>query len=773
MIRRLVSPKSGLEVSAISAGVAALLTLYFAVFGSVQLEEIRNSLFSIAAGSSSSGWFAGPRVAGTYSWGGVPLYDALHGAGSRLPYKGAWYSSIEWPLRLVFNWKLYVYLKIFLATFAFLSLSLKTLQSWRPEYSRTKCLVVAMLFVSLAPRFLRWAEWPGEWSQTAAIGGLLLVFLHKDLFSSPKESSEGMFLDRGSSVLVAMCLAQLVSGHAGNLPNALMIVAPMGLALATNTNTRRRIGNSLRCDKLKLLLLSSPVIVSLVTIAWELQAESSGLGAWTRNTPTDTGGVFPDQAFVGFTRGLLPPIVERVASVLFSNMFEPLARLAVPFLPSFDVLTRTTGNAPKGGFMGLLAVGVAMVFLLRRQAADGGQFAAAQRGLLIVVVVTQCVALALSWAAQDGLFPPVLIPSGAYKTFIMLLPMNVLLSVVMLHRESGVLRGSRIILRVNLVLIVIYSLMQFDVISPSATVRMPARYDLALPAQQSESITGDARTAILGFESSDPQGLDGYAPLFGIPLNGKPVLQSGAEMRNTNNMRQHLPTDGGYGPIDMTNRTVGEVSALLDFFQVDHVLVRRNTEGEQFVAGANASVATTPTELRAQPRIELMGSSLLVSNRDRQFVDILVKGRLSSNEVCAVLDESCPVTTETWRGSASPEPKLAICNDPCLWRYQAGRIRQGETLVLPVSFDRTLRVQNSQSVMLPTTNIAGFLGVVGPIVSPSEVLTVTVSPDSRMFAIVTSSYLTPLSFVALIALLARKRRVLGEEVRQYKGVEAP
>lgn len=763
MIRRLVFPKSGLEISAISAVIAALLTLYFAVFGSVQLEEIRNSLFSIAAGSSSDGWFTGPRVAGTYSWGGVPLYDALHGAGSRLPYKGAWYSSIEWPFRLVFNWKLYVYLKIFLATFAFLSLSLKTLQSWRPDYSRAKCFVVALLFVSLAPRFLRWAEWPGEWAQAAAIGGLVLVFLHKDLFSSPKESSEGMFIDRGSYVLVAMCLAQLVSGHAGNLPNALMIMAPMGLALVSNTNVRRRIRNSFYYDKLKLLLLASPVIVSVGTIAWELQAESSGLGGWTRNTPTDTGGVFPDQAFVGFTRGLLPPIVERVVSVLFSNMFEPLARLAVPFLPSFDVLTRTTGDAPKGGFMGLLAVGVAVVFLLRRQAANGGQFAAAQRGLLIVAVVTQCVALALSWAAQDGLFPPVFVPSGAYKTFIMLLPMNVLLSVVMLHRESGVLRGSRIILRVNLVLIVVYLLMQFDVISPSATVRVPVRYDLAVPAEQSESIIGDGRTAILGFESSDPQGLDGYAPLFGIPLNSKPVLQSGAEMRNTNNMRKQLPTDGGYGPIDMTNRSDGEMAALLNFFQVDHALVRRNAEGEQFIAGVNASVSTTPTELRQQPRIDLLGSSLLVWNRDRQFADVLVKGRLSSNEVCAVLDRRCPVVTETWRGSASPEPKLAICNDPCLWRYQAGRIRQGETLVLPVSFDRTLQVHNSQSLMLPTANIAGFLGVVGPIATPSEVLTVTGSPDSRMFAIVTSSYLTLLSFVTLIGLLARRRRVLGKK----------
>lgn len=95
MNRRLVKLQPRFGVSAISAGVAALLTTYYAVFGSVQLEEIRQFSNSIAAGSTCGGWFAGPRVAGTFSWGGVPLYDALQGVGARLPYKGAWYRLIE------------------------------------------------------------------------------------------------------------------------------------------------------------------------------------------------------------------------------------------------------------------------------------------------------------------------------------------------------------------------------------------------------------------------------------------------------------------------------------------------------------------------------------------------------------------------------------------------------------------------------------------------------------------------------------------------------
>lgn len=752
MNRRLVKLQPRFGVSAISAGAAALLTTYYAVFGSVQLEEIRQFSYSIAAGSTSGGWLAGPRVAGTFSWGGVPLYDALQGVGARLPYKGAWYSSLEWPLRLVVDWQVFVFSKIFLSTFAFLALGLRTLRSWCPDFSNRACFFVAMLFVAPAPRFLRWEEWTVEWSQTAAIAGLVFVFLRKELFTGPEDPRGGLFLERTSYLLVAVCLAELVTGHPGNIPNALVILMPLALALASHANVRQRVRSSLRHDKARLSLLAIPPVTTIAVILWEIRVEWSGKGSWARDVPTDLGGVFPDQAFVGFTRGLLPTFVERVMSVVFSNTFEPLARLLVPYLPRIEVLSRTTGDTPQGAFMGLLAVMVGTVFLVRRRGA------VPLRRLVATIVTVQVAAYVLSWAAQDGLFPPMLVPSGAYKTFIMLIPLNVLLTVVMLHRDSRVTSASRRILFINLALVVVYFFMQFDLVSSSARFKVPERYDLAVSALEAESITGTARAAVLGFDELDSPGLVGYAPLFGIPMNGKPLLQSAAEMRDTNNIRAHGPTEGGYGPIDMTNRSVAEVSSLLDFFQVGHALVRDNALGKRFLESVDEAAREREQSAR-QPLVKLAGSPLMVWDREGRFVDVLVNGSLTDERVCPVLDRPCPIISETSRRNVSSEPKLSICNDPCLWTYEAGRVNQGEILVIPVSFDRALRVEDSRASALPTRDIAGFLGVVGPISDMPERLTVTVEPDSRMYSLVLNSYVTLLAFIALVALLTTRREV--------------
>jgi len=149
--------------------------------------------------------------------------------------------------------------------------------------------------------------------------------------------------------------------------------------------------------------------------------------------------------------------------------------------------------------------------------------------------------------------------------------------------------------------------------------------------------------------------------------------------------------------------------------------------------------------------VSIAGATTSLWRPVTQYADVVVRDTLSNNAVCPVIERRCPVLSESLRQNASRSSKLSICNDPCLWTYDAGEVAEGQTLIIPVSFDPTLTLRDENGNLLTTRNLGGFLAVAGPLPSSEERLTVSVSPDYRMYALVVGSYL-PLIFLMSVLL---------------------
>jgi len=149
--------------------------------------------------------------------------------------------------------------------------------------------------------------------------------------------------------------------------------------------------------------------------------------------------------------------------------------------------------------------------------------------------------------------------------------------------------------------------------------------------------------------------------------------------------------------------------------------------------------------------VSIAGATTSLWRPVTQYADVVVRDTLSNNAVCPVIERRCPVLSESLRQNASRSSKLSICNDPCLWTYDAGEVPAGHMLVIPVSFDPALTVQDESGALLKTPNIAGFLAIVEPIDRQGERFTISASPDYRMYALVVGSYL-PLIFLMSVLL---------------------
>jgi len=145
----------------------------------------------------------------------------------------------------------------------------------------------------------------------------------------------------------------------------------------------------------------------------------------------------------------------------------------------------------------------------------------------------------------------------------------------------------------------------------------------------------------------------------------------------------------------------------------------------------------------------------LVLKMPQNFSDVVVAERLSDARVCPLFERSCPIIREPNRVNASRNPKLSVCSDPCLWKYRTGRLDKSQLLVIPVTFDRAIRVEDQNGDVKKTESVAGFLGVSGFKGDTETQLTLTVDPDARMYSLVLASYVSVLGFFALVSLSFR------------------
>lgn len=730
------------------------LTVFVGFFGAINPEDSSHFSFSIAAGTSLDGWLDGPRKVGTYSEAGVPLYDALQGVGARLPYKGSWYASIEWPMRLIADWKVYVLARVFLATATYLFLLFVTIKSWRPKISSAGLLASGTLSLSPSLTFLRWEEWPAESAQLAATLGIVMFLLRKDLYLAPESPRQGLFTTTVSYFLVSICLSHLLTGHPGVLPVALSLLLPLLVAsIVISKHFRLRVLSTLRHDRGRLLLLSLPTLWVLGTLIWELRSEAATQEDWSVYRSGQAGEYLPDQAFIGVTRGLVPPIFERVLSIVYVNSLQPLSRILLPIFPSLNFLKRSSDALPYGGFTGLAALVVA-VWVVQRLSRS-----TPLRQFTQVVCIAQLAAMIFVACVAANLIPLELKPSGAYKLFLFLLPLNILVSIVLLSERAAKNIATHATLITNLSLGLVFLVVQLGFINAEGKLELPNRNEPLVTNEESRLIPGLTRTAMVTFSDSREDNEIAPDQLFGFSLSGRSFMHSAAQIRNTNNMVNHVPTAGGFGPINVAGRTTQEVVALLDFLQVESVLIESSNRAQDFVKRVNTYRTSEMEASGGLQPIELRGFALFLWSRVAEFSDFTLSKQLSDNDTCPILRRTCPLLNESVKLSPLANPRLTTCNDPCLWKYRSGTIDAGRVLVLPVTYDDVLRVRTRTGKSLTTTNVGGFLGVRGPLTSDSTPMTVTVSPDLRMLALIAGSYLALLSPFSLVVLCLFQRRI--------------
>lgn len=733
------------EVFLVAVFVSLAVTAYHGWFGSIEPEESMHIAYSIAAGTGERGMFDGPREQGTFSVLGVPLYDGLQGVGARLPYKGAWFSSVEWPLRLVLNWRLYVMVRIFLSTLVFLWLSLVTLKSWSPGVSGFKLMMTTCLLVAPAPQYLRWEEWSVEWSQSAATLGIGMFLLRRDFFYGSVERESVSFPSGFLFVALALALSYLTSGHPGFLPVSAFVLIPLvASGFAVSQTYRIRLFCWIRNHKFRLCVLITPAVLSILSIAYELRLEFVNQSSWVASRRLETAQTYSDQAFLGIGRGFLPSSLERLMSELFSQAFFPLARLLFQVFPEVDAFKRTGGSFPHGQFTVLLVPigGLYLLFKIQRDLLE--------RKLIVVTVLTNTSAVVLARLAVNGFLPLAMTPSGAWKIFPLLLPLNIFMAVVLLSSRTGRCWFTRLYMIPNLALVLIYLLMQLDFLAGTGVVQFPKRIHSLIKETEAEQLPSQSRTAFVAYTTPGDDGTMLSTQSFGIPLSGKPLLHSAAIMRNTSNMKFHLPTEGGFGFIDPNGRSTSELTALLSFFQVETVLVQDDAQGRKFVTN------TLADRTARIPVTKFRGYEFLVWNRMGRFSDAVIYSSLFDGRTCPALDRRCPVIFRTGRANYSDSPKLRTCSDPCLWEYHAGKLKKSETLVIPVSFDAALKVTDGGNRTLPVRDVAGFLGISDSQFDGDEVLRISIKPDQRMWILVAVSYVSVLCPILLFVLYRKK-----------------
>lgn len=728
--------------------ISLLLVMYVAIFGTSDEEEMLTTSFSSGL-QSTGGIITKGRSIGTATLAGVPIYDALQGTGSRLPYQASWGQSLEWPLRFVLGWEPYVLFRVFLITSVFLFISLRSLRSWRPAMGGATLVGISTILVMPSFLYLRQNEWSDQWVQTASISGIAMFLVHRSMFDSLEEAES----TRSCTEILAMavCTAMFVSGHPGLFVCGLLVLLPVFLGLLMTSGRRQLLLNFMRKRIWELGLILVPVFMLVTVIVFDLAAEAGGSPNWTVARRAATQGLYSGEAFVGVTRGLLPTSVERLISVFVSVCVLPLVVLVNQFglLPNSTEISRLAASMPRGEFAAFGTVLASTHLLLKRRLVSR-----VERNLAVVVVISLMFVLTIFWMMAEDWLPIALTPSGAFLAFPMLLPLSTLLGVVVWNRRSTF---SNILILLSFFQVGLYGLFLSDVMPLSSLrPRFPTQ-DVWINPSGDESreiarlLGGGERVAM-----SNRHGL-----LLGLGVSV--VAPATPKIRANAQLVDRTPTEWVWNPLDTSQLSN---DALLDFLEVRHVLIpMADSDAEQIITLGKTA------ENFSLNRLSLRGREYLVRTRT-DFSSTIIRAQQQFGNVCPVLEQPCPVVFETLRRAPRAEPRLTTCHNPCLWRYESGVLAAQETLVIPVTYSAALVVRNSGGVRLATVNAAGFLGVTSEMGSTVGTLEITIDPDERMLARVVSSYVSLFSFVILCFLQVYRVRKRSPNVRASRNTSA-
>ena len=744
--------------------LSAAISIYLRVFGTYDIEDSLNASFSIAAGRSGGFANLGAREFGTFSYLGVPLFDALQGIGGRLPYQSSWAQSPEWPLRYIFSDFSFVLTRVFIASLVMFLSAFRTLSSWKPQLSSREQILFGALLCAPAGVYLRENEWSDKYCLTAGIIGIAFLLLNKRFFQTPLANFREKQSSKYDLFLLFWCVAMVATGNPGYLPAAVIVLLPILTLLSCITTTRQNVFRFVRENFKVMALLIVPALLTIGLVAFELLSEAVGATDYALRRTKHTQGFLTDQAFIGVSRRILivPEFVARAAGVIAAFFFLPIVRILYDnLLPVIQPTMSLTGSFPRGEFGGgLILVAVLVSYRSLRTGSP-------EKVFLKTLVAAQLITLVLTFIAGNDLLPAAVAPSAAWGIFPILLAINVLAAFILNSLQTKNKRLLKPILWIKLLTVGIWVLMQlsFLTIYPKPHMEIPSRQEAFRAANSEFSLSrlfpsGQfSRLAIASFETDQDSEWSTALIIFG---QGKPVVAPVEQkIRNVNQLTRHAPTMSKIETLNISNKSAHEVDQLADFLEIEHLLIR---EGDPLIfKNFQVELRSLSRDLNRQDKTEIVEISnirFLLWTRSSFTSSVVQEGESVDSGYCPVLEERCDVLTKTVLGSRSEVPRLSVCDKSCLWRYQVAVINRGDSLVIPVIYEESLVVTTSQATNLTTRNLGGFLGVTAADAAISGTLEIGIRPDSRMYGRVLVSHSYLCSFLVLILVSVRRRKVV-------------
>ena len=733
------------QVTFVSFAVPFTFVLLAGVFGSAEVEESAVTSFSAGAGFSFGGSVG--RGMGSGSVFGVPVFDVLQGVGDRLPFQGAWGQSVSWPLRFFVGWEHYYLFRTWFYGFAALFVCLRVVQSWLPRLTAWGLALFGVLVNSSFGLYVRQNEWSDHYVQTIGVCAVSMFLMHRDFVDGVPGSR--FDLSRWMLLCLWVSVDGVLTGHPGFWPIALFVWLSVGVVFGGSRAFCGRLVEWARGRLVSLVIVVAAAAVTVAVVVTDLLAEMKG-ETFGASRLARTQGLFSEFAFGGLyglsSGGVLPESVRRVVASVLASALMPLFVLFDGWLPqmfrasNFPELVRVE-------YTGLLVL-VPLVLGWRRLAdrrvrSVAGRVVAAQALMWVFVV-----------ASTRDLLPTGLAPSGAWLALPVVLVLNVFLSFLLVGNLPARVVSVRGLAVANILLVGVWCAFQLGFVSFGSVPHLPERYPSRFRVADEIARSDWYRAAETRPGRVVLANANFYNFLSFVSLSVPVVAPAQPKIRSSGHLQPNYALNYAVDPLELRQEADwGRLEPVMEFLHVEQILV-----GDSGSSWYPDEFSTRETVTLDIPEFEGFAHQPSRSYRviRRESFPAIVIGERAARRVkeCPVLIEKCPVVSDSRRLDPSATPRLRTCDAVCLWTYHAPPVRGSDVLILPLTYDQSLAVRDAAGSRLETSNVGGFLGVIGENGLDEGMLTVTLSPDARMLSRVGVSYLNLGVFLFLLGCAA-------------------
>ena len=494
-------------------------------------------------------------------------------------------------------------------------------------------------------------------------------------------------------------------------------------------------------------------LLTVLVVVNDLRGELVG-ESWQSGRLGGTQGLFSDIAF----RALLNAQAGRLGIGISESsqgvLSSVLATVAAPLFVVFDgVLPKSSRASNVPEFVRLEYAGSLVLFgfvtcLWQRRTSRVRGLAARVIGAQVVIWVY------ITASARDALLA-VFAASGVWMIAQVLVVLNLFLSFLVFAPVAGFDRCVRTIALRNVGLIGVWCGMQFGFTTFDVPLTIPTKqrswYEVAAAVSSSD---------LVGHESNEKQriitDLARFGELVVFVSHGIPVIApADPKTRSSNQLQPNFSFNHSRNPPHFDDEEVAYVDKVLDFLQVGNVLVGSiTTDGVAKESRVSIDSRQALITWSSNDSLTIPGASFQVFAREKSSAFVLRED--AEVGICTVLFEQCPMVEQSAARESIDRPRLTMCDGDCLWEYQAPAISADELLVLPVTFDKSLVVEDSSSQGVATVDRGGFLATGGVVARGAGTYAVRLDPDLRMWGSVVASYL---NFSVLVLLLIAVLRV--------------